>query len=552
MRRIGSDLVLLLLIICLGVGFSSYWTQVFSPLRDVVDIDLSLWHLPEYTFYSLSRGLLAYALSLIFSLLWGFWAAKDRVVEKAVIPILDVLQSIPFLGFLPGVVLLLVGIFRHNNVGLELAAILLMFTSQVWNMAFGVYHSIRTVPAEKSECATAYHFSPFQRVRWVELPFTMLSLIWNSIMSVAGGWFFLMINEAYKLGTRDFRLPGLGSYMSVAASKGDVPAMIHAGVAMILMIVFLDQFLWRPLVVWSQKFRVEETGPQGLTEAWFLTVVKHSYIIAFFHSLSRRIGGYIQDRRRNVSFNYFPILSRAALLLLLALLSVALFFAIRLMKDVSLDQWLYLGTMLCLTFGRVMICVGLSVLIMLPLGLAIGLSDKWNRSLQPIIQVAASFPATLLFPALIVLFKIVGIPLGIGSIILMLMGTQWYVLFNVMAGAKAMPSDLKEVAKSFRFNRAHRFLWLYLPAVFPYLITGILSAAGGAWNASIVSEYATYKDQVWMTPGIGSSISLAAQENDFPLLAASIAVLVVVVILLNYQVWLRLYHYSEKRFALNG
>jgi NitT/TauT family transport system permease protein len=553
MRRICSDLLLLLLAIALVVGFSSYLHQVFSPLRDEVDIDLSLWHLPEYTFYSLSRGLVAYAFSLIFSLSWGFWAAKDRVVEKAVIPLLDILQSIPFLGFLPGVVLLFVGIFQRNNVGLEFAAILLMFTSQVWNMAFGVYHSIRTVPLEKSECATAYRFSTFQRFRWVELPFTSLSLIWNSIMSVAGGWFFLMINEAFKLGSRDFRLPGLGSYMSVAASKGDVLAMTSAIIAMIAMIVFLDQLLWRPLVVWSQKFRVEETAPPILTESWFLNVIKRSYFAAFLRSAARTLGRILQDKKiPKKNFPVFQIVSRAALLLLLLLLAVALFYVLRLLKDVSWEQWLYLSAMLSLTFVRVLICVLISVLVMLPIGLAIGLSDKYSRVLQPIIQVSASFPATLLFPALIVLFKFIGIPLGIGSVLLMLMGTQWYVLFNVMAGAKAMPSDLKEVAKSFHFRRAHRFLWLYLPAVFPYLVTGVLSAAGGAWNASIVSEYATYKDQVWTTPGIGSSISLAAQNNDFPLLAASIAILVVVVIGLNYQVWLRLYHYSEKRFALNA
>jgi len=317
--------------------------------------------------------------------------------------------------------------------------------------------------------------------------------------------------------------------------------------------VFLDQLLWRPLVVWSQKFRVEETAPPILTESWFLNVIKRSYFAAFLRSAARTLGRILQDKKiPKKNFPVFQIVSRAALLLLLLLLAVALFYVLRLLKDVSWEQWLYLSAMLSLTFVRVLICVLISVLVMLPIGLAIGLSDKYSRVLQPIIQVSASFPATLLFPALIVLFKFIGIPLGIGSVLLMLMGTQWYVLFNVMAGAKAMPSDLKEVAKSFHFRRAHRFLWLYLPAVFPYLVTGVLSAAGGAWNASIVSEYATYKDQVWTTPGIGSSISLAAQNNDFPLLAASIAILVVVVIGLNYQVWLRLYHYSEKRFALNA
>jgi len=556
MRRIWSDFFLVLLAICMAIGFISYAKQFFSPLREQVEIHLSIWNLPQYTFFSLSRGLSAYSLSLIFSLLVGFWAAKDKIAEKMIIPLLDVLQSIPFLGFLPGIVLLLIGIFQHSNVGLELAAIILMFTNQVWNMAFGVYHSIRTVPLEKNECATAYHFSHFERFRWVEFPFAVLSLIWNSIMSMAGGWFLLMINEAFRLGNRDFRLPGLGSYMSVAASEGNVPAMIQAILAMIIMIVFLDQMLWRPLVVWSQKIPIEETAPSIQSESWFLNILKNSHLLAFFISLFHRLIQKWQDikakKPKKLDFGFLGLItSRISLFILLALLLLAVFYIGRLLKDVSMENWLHLVRMLLLTFSRVVICVVISTLVMLPLGLAIGLSEKWGRTLQPIVQTVASFPATLLFPALIFIFKLLGIPLGIGSIVLMTMGTQWYILFNVMAGAKAMPSDLKEAARGFRFNRRQRFLWLNLPAIFPYLITGVLSASGGAWNASIVAEYVTYKDQVWTIPGIGSTISLAAQNNDYSLLTASILVMLVVVVLINYQVWQRLYHYSEKRFALN-
>ncbi len=556
MRRIWGDLFLIFLAVCMAAGLFSYWHQLVSPLRDQVEIDLSIWRLPQYTFFSMSRGLSAYVLSLIFSLLCGFWTAKDKIAEKFLIPLLDVLQSIPFLGFLPGIVLLFIAIFKHNNIGLEMAAILLMFTSQVWNMTFGVYHSVRTVPAEKNECATAYGFSYFQRFRWVELPFAMLSLIWNSIMSVAGGWFFLMINEAFKLGDRDFRLPGLGSYMSVATAKGDIPAMIYAILAMIVLILFLDQLLWRPLIAWSQKIRIEETAPVVQAESWFLNLLKNSYFVHFLQTQGKRFVNWRQDRSAHKQKNtnlgsLFLILSRASLIILFALLAWAALSIFRLLKDVQLEQWLHLGVLLLYTLARVFACVLVSVAIMLPLGLAIGLSEKWNRVLQPALQVFASFPATLLFPILIYIFIRLGITLEIGSLVLMLMGTQWYVLFNVMAGAKAIPSDLKEVAVSFRYNRMERFLWLELPAIFPYLITGILSASGGAWNASIVAEYATYKNQVLTIPGIGSSISLAAQNNDYPLLAASILVMSAVVVIINYQVWLKLYHYSEKRFALN-
>jgi NitT/TauT family transport system permease protein len=422
-------------------------------------------------------------------------------------------------------------------------------------MIFSVYHSIRTVPVEKMQCATAYRFSSFESFRWVELPFTALSLIWNSIMSVAGGWFLLMINEAFRLGDRDFQLPGLGSYMSVAASRGDVSAMINAMIAMVVLIVFLDQLLWRPLIVWSKKMRVEQTGPAVLEESWFLNLIKSSYLFAFFKSVFHHFVEKVQNKKAKKTKRDFgflgSLMSPIALLILFILLIIAAFFVSKLLKEISIGQWGLLCKMLLLTLVRVFICVMISVIIMLPLGLAIGTSEKWNRGLQPILQVVASFPATLLFPALIFLFKLFGIPLGMGSIVLMTMGTQWYILFNVIAGANAMPSDLKEAAASFRFKHLHRFLWLNLPAIFPYLITGILSASGGAWNASIVAEYVTYKDQIWTIPGIGSTINLAAQNNNYPLLAASICLLLIVVVLINFQVWMRLYHYSEKRFALN-
>ncbi len=556
-KGLWADFFLIGLGACLFVGFTSYWVQFFGPLREKVDIQLSPIHLPLYTFFSMSRGLLAYALALAFSLICGFWAAKDRVAEKILIPILDIFQSIPILGFLPGVVLLLIGIFKHTDVGLELAAILLMFTSQVWNMTFAVYHSIRTVPLEKIECANAFGLNNWQKIKWIEVPGSMFSLIWNSIMSMAGGWFFLMVNEAFRLGDRDFRIPGLGSYMSVAAARGDVPSMIYAVIAMIGLIVFLDQLLWRPLIVWSQKFRMEETSSSVTTESWVLNLMKRSYIVAFFQKLFARWKEFLQNQKskhpgeRNRKNFIAVCVSRIVLVILLGLMLTALYFVYVLIQEIPLEKWIYLGRMVLLTFTRVLICLAISICFGLPLGLWIGVSKKWSTLLLPILQTGASFPLTLLFPALIYLFHVMGIPLGIGSVILMLLGTGWYILFNVMAGASAIPTDLKEVASSFHFNKKQRFFWLNLPAVFPFLITGIVSASGGAWNASIVAEYVTYRDKVVTTPGLGSAISIAAQNNDFPTLAAAVLVMALVVVLINYNVWLRLYHYSEKRFALN-
>src|SRR5262249_24225493 len=237
------------------VDLAGEWT---SELRPTVDIDLSPWALPRYTFYSLTRGLLAYSLSLGFTLVYGYWAAKDRRAERVLIPLLDILQSIPVLGFLPGVVLALVALFPKSNVGLELAAILMIFTGQAWNMTFSFYHSVRSVPQDQQEVATTYRFTWWERLRWVELPFATMGLVWNSMVGMAGGWFFLMIIEAFRLEDQDFRLPGIGAYMAVAAKEGRGDAMFWAIVAMVLMIVLLDQFLWRPVVVWAEKFRVEE------------------------------------------------------------------------------------------------------------------------------------------------------------------------------------------------------------------------------------------------------------------------------------------------------
>ena len=450
---------------------------------------------------------------------------------------------------MPGLVLALVALFPLTNEGLELAAILMIFTSQAWNMAFGVYHSIRTIPKEQIECSRFYRFTGFQRFRWLELPCSAISLIWNSIMSVAGGWFFLMLSEAFQLGSKDFRLPGLGSYMSVAADQGNIPAMCYAIAMMIVLIVFLDQIVWRPLVVWSQKFRFEAISSTTLQESWFLSVLKSSFLLNKIHGSCRLLKVKLKLPEFKAALALW--ISRIALVALLCLIVAACFYLLDQLKGVRPDQWFVLIQDLGLTFGRVMICLAISTLLAVPIGLMIGLSKKLSGILEPVLQVAASFPGSLLFPALLWFFNRAGVSLGIGSVILMLTGAGWYVLFNVIAGVNAIPSDLKEVATSFRYSRFQKFKWLHVPGIFPYLMTGIVTASGGAWNVSIVAEYISYNGQVRTTPGIGSSISSAAQQGDIPLLIASILVMVVVVALWNYHVWLRLYHYSEKRFSLN-
>ena len=549
-----------LVLLCIGgaifgvVGAAREWT---ATLRPAVVIDLSPWALPGYTLLSLSRGLAAFALSLGFTLVYGYWAVKDRIAGRVLIPLLDVLQSIPVLGFMPGLVLALVAAFPRSNTGLELAAILMMFTGQVWNMTFSFHHSLQNVPADLSEAATVFRFGWWSRLRRVELPFAAIGLVWNSMMSMAGGWFFLMINEAFELGDKDFRLPGLGSYMSVAAAHGDLGAMAWAVLAMVLMIVALDQLLWRPIVVWAQKFRVEDSGQAEAMHSWFLDLLRRSRLFAWLGRWLRAsrsgsaqpqppVPARAEPRRTRLAANVSRLLFAA----LFASLLLGAWPLVELLSPVTTQQWWHILVAGAATLGRVLLATIVGTLWTIPAGLAIGLSPALSRWLQPVIQVVASFPAPMLFPAVIALMRLLDVPLGWGSVVLMLLGTQWYVLFNVVAGATAIPADLREAARLFRLGRMQRFTSLYFPAVFPYLVTGWVTAAGGAWNASIVAEHVTFRGETLEATGLGAIVSSAASGARMPELAASLVFMSAMVVGFNRLVWRRLYALAEHRFSL--
>jgi NitT/TauT family transport system permease protein len=376
-------------------------------------------------------------------------------------------------------------------------------------------------------------------------------------MSMAGGWFFLMINEAFVLGDKDFRLPGLGSYMSVASARGDVRAMVAAMGAMVVMIVGLDQLLWRPLVAWAQKFRVEEGTGEVAASSWLLDVLRHSGILATANAARNRVVEALPGLRKGQRREWeVPAWVPGVLSIALfgALLLGLLFGAVRLvglLRSVPPGAWLGSIEAGLLTLGRVLLATASGTLWALPAGLAIGLSPRLSRIFQPVVQVAASFPAPMLFPAVIAVLRAAGVTLGWGSVVLMLLGTQWYILFNVIAGASSIPGDLREVAKSYRLGLLARTRALYLPAVFPYLVTGWVTATGGAWNASIVSEYVSFKGQVLTTDGLGARISEAAEHGDFPLLAGSVAIMSVLVVLFNRTVWHACYRVAERRFSLS-
>ena len=557
------DLALLLGLIGIIFGMLKVAGEWTGAHRAAVEIDLSPWALPKYTFYSLCRGLLAYILSLFFTFGYGYWAAKDHMAEKVLIPLLDILQSIPVLGFMPGLVLALVALFPNSNIGLELAAVLMIFTGQVWNMTFSFYQSLRSIPQYLQEAAAVYRFNWIQKATKLEIPFSAMGLIWNSMMSMAGGWFFLTVVEAFQLGDKDFRLPGLGSYMSYASDKGDNVAKFWGVIAMILMITFLDQFLWRPLVVWGQKFRVEEGGAEEGMHSWFLDFLYRSQLFQMFRGLFKR-----KQTAPNAPLNNnIPPKPKApaqasagrwmkavSILCFSALAGLMVFGAwkiIELFLHVSLGQWGVILEEAGATLLRVLAAVVLSALWTIPVGLKIGLSPRLSRLAQPFVQVAASFPAPMLFSYVIIVMKFLGISLNWGSIALMLLGAQWYILFNVIAGAMNIPSDLLEAARMYGISGWQRFWKVHLPGIFPYLVTGMVTSAGGTWNASIVAEYITDKGQTLTAFGLGSQISIAAAQENLPVLAASVVVMSLMVVAFNRLVWKRLYHLAEEKYSLS-
>jgi NitT/TauT family transport system permease protein len=545
------------------LDFGSNWTVEHRP---EVEIDLSPLALPRYTFFSLSRGLCAFALSLGFTFVYGYWAAKDQRARRVLLPLLDILQSIPVLGFMPGLVLALVAVFPGSNVGLELAAVVMIFTGQAWNMTFSFYQSVSSVPLDLREAATVYRFGWWQVFRRVELPYATIGLVWNSMMSMAGGWFFLMVTETFQLGNRDFRLPGLGSYMSVAADQGRWDAQLWAILAMTLMIVGLDQLFWRPVVVWAQKYRVEDSASGPAATSWFLNWLRRSRLLAAARRGLRRLRTGASRRPTALAADApaqgwrppagLDLLPLTALVLLLAYGIYQLALTV---WEVPGAKWLQLLGAGGWTLGRVLLATALGTLWAVPAGLAIGLSPRLARLAQPVVQVVASFPAPMLFPLVIAGLTAAGISLNWGSVVLMLLGTQWYILFNVIAGAMEVPADLREAAGAYRLGRWQRFRLLYLPAIFPFLVTGWVTAAGGAWNASIVSEYVKFRGEVFTADGLGAMITTYTTEaadasraaGNLALLAAAVLVMSAIVVAFNRTVWKRCYRLAETRYALN-
>jgi NitT/TauT family transport system permease protein len=546
--------------IALFYGVAMVGRSWFGPFTPSVEISRSLRALPGYAGYSLLRITIAYVLSLGFALAYGYVAAYNARAERFMLPLLDVLQSIPVLSFLPPVMLAMVALFPGRQIGVEMGAILLIFTGQVWNMAFSFYSSLKSIPNEMREAATVYRFSGWQRFTQMELPFSAIGLVWNSMMSVAGGWFALMVTEMFVLGPRDFRLPGLGSYLQTAASAGDTTSMVWGVVTMVAVIVLLDQFVWRPVIAWAEKFKVEQVENTDAPRSWVLNLVQHSGGLSrirqkTLNPLGERFLLYFARKHAEEVPEEAAPLWREWLLRLLAVLAlvgigygvVRVAIILSGLQKVELHETaLGLGA----TFLRVNLALLLGALWTVPAGVAIGFNPRLARIAQPLAQIAASVPATALLPVILLVLIRVGGGLGLASMVVLLLGTQWYVLFNVIAGTMAIPTDLKECCSVFRMRGVERWKKLILPGIFPYLITGLVTASGGAWNASIVAEYFHFKGQIYTTTGLGATIQEATDRGDFHLLLAATIMMAATVVTVNRLVWRKLYALAETRFRL--
>jgi NitT/TauT family transport system permease protein len=548
--------------IALVYGVATVGHSWFGPFTPTVEISSSLRALPAYAGYSLLRITIAYVLSLGFALVYGYVAAYNPRAERFMLPLLDVLQSIPVLSFLPGVMLAMVALFPGRQLGVELGAILLIFTGQVWNMAFSFYASLKSIPKDMREAAEIYRFSWWQRFTQMELPFSAIGLVWNSMMSVAGGWFALMVCEMFVLGSRDFRLPGLGSYLQTAASAGDTTSMFWGVATMVLVIVLLDQFVWRPVIAWAEKFKVEQVESTDAPRSWVLNLVERSSGLAKIREKTLRPLGerlllyfaqkHKEERPVETQSAWRDWLLRGIAVLTLSGIGYGVVRVVIILSGLGKAELHATALGLGATFLRVNLALLIGALWTIPAGVAIGFNPRLARIAQPLAQIAASVPATALLPVILLVLIRLGGGLGLASIVVLLLGTQWYVLFNVIAGAMAIPTDLKECCSVFRVRGLARWKKLILPGIFPYLVTGMVTASGGAWNASIVAEYFHFKGQIYTTTGLGATIQQATDSGDFHLLLAATMMMAATVVTINRLVWRRLYGLAETRFRLEA
>jgi NitT/TauT family transport system permease protein len=557
------DLVALILVIGAMVLIVYGGEQTTAPLStlDITPVSLDPINLPVYALRTTMRMLLAIVCSIVFTFVYAALAAKSRRAEMVLIPLLDILQSVPILGFLTFTVVFFMNLFPGSVFGAELACVFAIFTSQAWNMTFSMYQSMRNVPKDLEEASLSFHLSGWQRFWRLDVPFAMPGLIWNTMMSMSGGWFFVVASEAITVGNTTVTLPGIGSYVALGIQKQNLPAIGYAILAMLLVIIAYDQLLFRPVVAWADKFRFEQTASATAPESWMLDLFRRtralralSFPFAAFNKVVSNLHVVVPGPLRMASRRKGPP-SRLVDALWLAMIVTGT-------SAAAWQAYQYLSATLGLsdvisaigygfiTLLRVIVLIALATLIWVPVGVWIGLRPKLAERIQPLAQFLAAFPANLAFPVFVVMIVRYGLNANVWLSPLMILGTQWYILFNVIAGAGAFPTDLREAAGSFHLKGWRWWIKVILPGIFPYYITGAITASGGSWNASIVAEVASWGDTHLTATGLGAYIATATEAGDYPRVVLGIAIMCILVTLFNRLLWRPLYAFGERRLRL--
>lgn len=532
-----------------------------APLASLASPPVSLdpWMLPEYALRTTMRMLAAISISLIFTFTYATLAAKSRRAEMLLIPLLDILQSVPVLGFLSFTVAGFMALFPGQVLGVEFAAIFAIFTSQAWNMTFSLYQSLTTVPRDLADAARSLRLSAWQRFWRLEAPFAVPGLVWNTMMSMSGGWFFVVASEAISAGDTVVTLPGIGSYVALAIKDRNLAAVGYAIAAMLAVILLYDQLLFRPLVAWSDKFRVELSAGAEAPRSWFLGVIRRARltnivfapIAAVLAAIPRQQLRLPLPARAKEAWDS-PWAARGWRVLVAAIAAVMLYKCAAYAGTALSWSDLFTAFVLGLaTMTRVIVLISIATLIWVPIGVWVGLRPRIAERAQPLAQFLAAFPANILFPVAVVAIVRFQLSPDIWLSPLMVLGAQWYILFNVIAGATAFPNDLKEAAASFRIKGWRWWRRVILPGIMPYYITGALTASGGAWNAAIVAEVANWGDTTLSASGLGAYIAKATLAGDYPRITLGIAVMSVFVILFNRLLWRPLFAFAANRLRLD-
>jgi len=530
----------------------------FSPPEVIPSVSLDPWNLPNYAARSTLRMFVALGFSTLFTFVYGYAAARSKRAERVLVPLLDILQSVPVLGFLSVTVTAFIALFRGSLLGLEAASVFAIFTGQAWNMTFSFYQSLRSVPNELDEMAGLYRLSAWERFTRLELPASMIGLVWNGMMSFGGGWFFLAASEAISVLNRRYTLPGIGSYVAAAVEAKDLNALGWAIATMVILILLIDQFFWKPLVTVADRYKLELSAGEErhfwLVDLWRSAVLPRyaerllqPAFRAVDHWLSRATAVALDkrpsepSRAGDLAFNTILILITAALV------GAAVRFVL---AGVGLEETGHAALLGLATAGRVVALLIFSTVVWTPVGVAIGFSPKLARISQPIVQILASFPANFLFPFATLGFIKLGVSINWGSMLLMALGAQWYLLFNVIGGAQSIPADLREMAANIGLRRSREWRALIGPGIFGSWVTGAVTASGGAWNASIVSELVSWGNTTLRAQGLGAYISEATGKGDWPRIVLGVGLMSVFVVGLNRLVWRPLYDLAERKYRL--